>query len=146
MKIYRSFSSEETKKLGEILAKEILKSRPGRTAKIVALRGELGSGKTTFVQGFLRGLGVKRGGASPTFIIMRRHALRGGGFKSVYHVDAYRLRKPKELKVLDFGEISRNPQNIVIIEWAENVRKILPKNTFWLRFEHGKKENERRIL
>jgi tRNA threonylcarbamoyladenosine biosynthesis protein TsaE len=146
MNPYLSFSSEETKKLGEILAKGVLKSRPGRTAKIVALEGELGSGKTTFVQGFLRGLGVKRGGASPTFIIMRRHALKGGRFKNVYHVDAYRLRKPKELNVLDFGEISKNPQNIVIIEWAEKIKRILPKNSIWLRFSHGRRENERRIL
>ena len=156
MKTYLSFSSEETKKLGEKLAKRILKSRLGKTAKIVALRGELGSGKTTFVQGFFRGLGLKRA-PSPTFIIMRRSALKNRKYKNVFHVDAYRLQKSKELKILEFGEVLKNPLNVVIIEWAEKIKRILPRphrfakhggqarNTFWLKFSHGKKENERKI-
>lgn len=147
MKIYRSFSSRETKKLGFDLAKSLPAHKiKAERAAVFGLVGELGSGKTTFIQGFLRGLGVRRGGASPTFIIMRRHAIKNKNYKSVYHVDAYRIKKPRELGVLGFEKIIGDPGNVVLIEWAENIKKILPKNTFWLKFKHGKKENERRIL
>lgn len=75
---------------------------------------------------------------------MRRHPLlRRDG--SVFHIDAYRLKTPADLAALGFHEIAADPDNIILIEWAENVKRLLPKNTMWLRFSHGKKENERRI-
>ncbi len=112
---------------------------------MLALTGELGSGKTTFTQGFLRGLGVRRGGTSPTFILMRRHALRSGRFKNVYHIDAYRIKDPDEFLSLGLKEILADPQNIVLIEWAEKLKKLLPKNAARLYFHHGKKEKSRNI-
>ncbi|MEK7195101.1 MAG: tRNA (adenosine(37)-N6)-threonylcarbamoyltransferase complex ATPase subunit type 1 TsaE, partial [Patescibacteria group bacterium] len=130
MKTYLSSSSEETKKLGEKLAKRTLKSRLGKTAKVFALQGELGSGKTTFIQGFFRGLGLKRA-PSPTFIIMRRSAVNNKKYKNVFHIDAYRLRRSKELGILGFKEVLVNPRNIVLIEWAERIKKALPKNNAW---------------
>lgn len=149
MKIYRSSSSEETKRFAKRLARQILNSKfqiPKRKhALVFALSGELGAGKTTFVQGFFRGLGIKKRASSPTFIIMRRTAIRNKKFKNVFHVDAYRLKKTKNLEAIGFREVLANPENIVLIEWAENIKKILPKRTTWLRFEHGKKENERSL-
>lgn len=152
-KIYQSFSSEETKKLGEKFAKKIV-ARPERSAKkdhgahalVFALTGELGAGKTTFVQGFFKGLGLKRRAPSPTFIIMRRHPLRRKKFKNIFHADAYRLKKAAHLAALGFKEILTDPKNIILVEWAERVKDIMPKNTTWLTFRHGKKENERRIV
>ncbi len=147
MKTYRSYSSEGTKKLAESFARKILKRGPRRrNAIVLALSGELGSGKTTFVQGFLRGLGVRRGGASPTFILMRRHGLHRGKFKNIYHVDAYRIKKPDEFLSLDPKETLADQRNIVLIEWAENIKKILPKSAIWLCFSHTNKENARKIL
>jgi len=152
MKTYQSYSSAGTKRFGERIARKIAKSGARNAAKgafVIALTGDLGSGKTTFVQGFLRGLGVKKRATSPTFIIFRRFAVKSHGHKSmvssVYHVDAYRLKKAKDLSALGFKEILDDPKNIVLIEWAEKIKKILPKNAFWLKFSHGKKENERRI-
>ena len=178
MKTYRSYSSAETKKFGYKLAKKLAngkwpaspkrergRQRAGsKKAAVFALTGELGSGKTTFVQGFFLGLGIKRRATSPTFIIFRRFRISGssvpprprsgrgspkGGkgqvssVRSVYHVDAYRIKKPSELDVLGLKEILRDPQNIVLIEWAENIKEVLPKSTIWLKFHHGRKENER---
>ena len=129
---FKTKSAQETKKIAKLLAQEI--SRP----VVLALTGDLGSGKTTFIQGFLKGLGVKKRITSPTFVIMRTYNL-------VYHIDCYRLSKPKELLKLGFKEILQNPKAIILIEWAEKIRKILPKNTIWLEFKHDRKPNERVI-
>lgn len=113
---------------------------------VFALRGELGAGKTTFVQGFFKGLGLKKYAASPTFIIMRRHVLPRKKFSNVFHVDAYRLKKADGLRALGFEDVLANPRNIVLVEWAERARGILPKDAVWLEFRHGRRENERHIM
>lgn len=166
MKIYQSSSSQETKKLAEKIAEKAAKRQATRDkrqgALVFTLKGELGSGKTTFIQGFLRGLGVKRRSASPTFIIFRKFQIprlrrparrqgRGFGgqanseFQFVYHVDAYRIRKPRELLLLGLKDILADRRNVVLIEWADNIKKILPKSARWVKFSHGNKENKRKI-
>ena len=112
--------------MGSKFAKRIIKKGSGRGAAVFALQGDLGAGKTTFVQGFMNGLGSKKRSASPTFIIMRRHSPKGGKkFKNVFHMDAYRLKSHDQLSVVDFDKIIRNPENIVLIEWPERIRKAL---------------------
>lgn len=144
MKTYPTYSSEETKELGKALASEIFKE--GRKAKsvIVSLEGELGGGKTTFVQGFLRGAGYKGRVTSPTFILWKRFSIKRSGFKNIYHVDAYRIKDTSELDVLGFKELLRDPANIFLIEWAGNIKSVLGKSRR-VKFEHGKKETERKI-
>lgn len=161
MKTYHSLSSRETQALGERVARDVMKGggRTGRSqrkpsqpqATVIALQGDLGAGKTTFVQGFLKGLGLRKRAQSPTFIIMRRHATPGGArrrgqFKSVFHVDAYRLKKAAQMNVLDFATILKDPEHVILIEWPERIKRILPKHATWISFEHGKKENERKII
>ncbi len=155
IEIYRSFSSEETKKLGFDIARTLTLARGDavkkRCATVFALQGDLGAGKTTFVQGFLKGLGSKKRATSPTFVLMRRHTLetgRTGGkkkFKNVFHIDAYRLKKPEHVAALTLDVILNEPCNIVLIEWPEQAKKFLPKNMMWIKFKYGKKENERTI-
>jgi tRNA threonylcarbamoyl adenosine modification protein YjeE len=123
-------------------AKNIRESGPF----IIALQGELGAGKTTFVQGFLKGLGSKKRVASPTFVLMRRHKLVGKKIANVFHIDAYRLKKPEHLAVLGLGEIMANPRNVVLIEWPEQAKDMLPDSALWIKFKHGRKENERTII
>ena len=100
MKTFRSYSSAETAKFATELARKIKPNKSGAT--VLALQGDLGAGKTTFTQGFARGLGIKRRTASPTFIIMRRFAIpamRGKKqFKNFYHIDAYRFKKIDSLE------------------------------------------------
>jgi tRNA threonylcarbamoyladenosine biosynthesis protein TsaE len=124
-------SERETEKLAKILAQTCFAEANRHRRKIaivIGLQGELGSGKTRFVQGFAKGLGIRQRLTSPTFVLMKK-------YKNLYHIDCYRLNRPKDLIDLDFKEIISNPKNIVLIEWAEKVRKILPKNTAWIRFE-----------
>ena len=119
-------NAKETQKAGEILAQEIKK---GQKALIIGLEGELGSGKTTFVQGLAKGLKIKEKITSPTFVIMKKI----GWF---YHIDCYRLNSAQELLDLGFKEIINHSENLIVIEWAERVRKILSRNTLWIKFEH----------
>jgi len=128
IKEYLTTSSDQTKKLGKTLAQKALKSGSRKRAFVIGLEGELGSGKTTFLQGFAKGLGIRGRVLSPTFIIIRR-------IKNFYHIDCYRIQKPKELLLLGFEKIVGNPQNIIAIEWADRVKKILPKNTVMIKFK-----------
>lgn len=125
----------ETRRAGELLVKEIEK-----TPLVVALEGELGAGKTTFIQGMAKGLGVKDQITSPTFVIMKRYGLPDGFF---YHLDCYRLHSADDVLDLGFKEIIR-PGNIIAIEWAEKIKDILPADTLWLQFEYLNKD-ERKI-
>ena len=154
MKTYQTSSSLETKKLGAKIAKEILNGKLGNTARVIALVGNLGAGKTTFTQGFMRGLGVRGKVTSPTFVIVKRYALRkplpllegeleGERFSHVYHADLYRINNAKHLASLEFKKILKDPANIVLVEWADRTRRIFPKETVWVRFECGEKGNER---
>lgn len=152
-----SGSKLQTQKLAGKLVKKILKQRPKKFgATVIALQGELGAGKTTFAQGFFKALGVKQRVASPTFLIMRKYEISTSLQKGVphyhhaYHFDLYRIHDPKEILDLGFKKIVGDPHAIVLIEWPERVSlpgqgKNLPKDTIWVRFEHGKNEKERII-
>jgi tRNA threonylcarbamoyladenosine biosynthesis protein TsaE len=148
MKVFKSYSSSETKKIGTLIASKISKIsfKFKKEALILALIGELGTGKTTFISGFLKGLGIKKQSPSPTFILIRRKKIKNKNFKNLYHIDVYRIKNPKELISLGFKKIIQDPKNIVLIEWANKIIKILPKNTIQIYFYHGKSENERKII
>ena len=75
-KKYTTTSYKQTQKFGENFAKEILKLQPQKQAIVLALHGNLGGGKTTFLQGFAKGLGIKEKILSPTFVIMKRFDIR----------------------------------------------------------------------
>ena len=119
--------------------------QPRKGARVLALAGELGSGKTTFAQGFAKGLGIQERILSPTFILIRCHKLRTKNYKLFYHIDCYRLDNPaKELLHLGFKKIIADPRNVVAVEWADRIQSILPKDILWVRFAHMGK-NRRRI-
>jgi len=142
-------SKAQTQKIAIRLAKSIIANRSDRSvgAAVIALIGDLGSGKTAFTQGFIRSLGIKTHVPSPTFVIFRRYPIRkkAGGFKNVFHFDLYRIQKPKEIIDLDFKNIINDQENIVLIEWPKAIMKYLPKNTICVEFDHGKFANERII-
>ena len=145
MTTFKSLSSEETKKFAEALAKKILKRGPAKHAVVLALKGDLGAGKTTFTQGFYKGLGLKTRVTSPTFILMRRTALKRAKFKNVFHLDFYRIHKISEIPITYFQQIIQLPENIILIEWPERAARMMPKNATRINFLHGARENERII-
>ena len=106
---------------------------------VIELVGDVGVGKTTFVQGLAEGLGVKVPVTSPSFTISKEYALPGGG--SLVHYDFYRLPEPG-LMFDDLMEKINNPQNIVVIEWGESVAELLPENHVKIEIEYGEKGRE----
>jgi len=147
--IFFTVNSSQTKKAGEILAKEALKTKHNKKALVIGLVGDLGSGKTTFLQGFARGLKIKEQVLSPTFIIMRKlsipfSAKQKQPFKRFFHIDCYRVKKTKELLELGFKKIMEDPENIIAIEWSDKAMDILPKNAIILKFDYIE-ANKRRI-
>ncbi len=136
---------KQTQKTGELFAKEILAIRPKDKALVIGLKGNLGGGKTTFLQGFAKGLGIKQKILSPTFVIAKRFSLENKFFSNFYHIDCYRLSKAKEVDSLGLKDILADFRNIVAVEWVENIRKFIPNNAVWICFYHVEK-NKRRIL
>jgi len=116
-----STSAEQTKKIATDLAKKLSK-KPASKALVLALEGELGAGKTTFVQDFIKALLPKTRVKSPTFLLMKHYPRHG---RDIYHIDCYRIKGSADLKFFDIKEILNSPKNIVLVEWAERIKKIL---------------------
>lgn len=117
-----------------------LTAESGPGAFILALRGDLGGGKTCFAAGLARGLGVKEKISSPTFVILKKYDLaknkkRRGGYARFFHIDSYRLRSAKEMAALGFADLAAGPANIILIEWAGIIKDILPRGAVWMDFE-----------
>jgi len=110
---------------------------------IYCLYGELGSGKTTFIQGFARGLGITTRLLSPTFIIVRRYALKVPA-SFLYHIDLYRTQSMKDLEGLGLSEIFSDPHAIILMEWADRLGSLLPHKRTDIHFE-TLSEDERKI-
>ncbi|NQU82710.1 MAG: tRNA (adenosine(37)-N6)-threonylcarbamoyltransferase complex ATPase subunit type 1 TsaE [Parcubacteria group bacterium] len=135
-KEYTTNSAIETQDLGKKFAGEILQKQqkePIRGAVVLALKGELGSGKTTFLQGFAKGLGIEEKILSPTYVILKKFEISKQS--NFYHIDCYRIENEKDILELGFNEIISNPKNIIAIEWPERIKNVLPRNTLWLDFE-----------
>jgi len=126
-------------------AKELASTFKG--GEVVALSGDLGAGKTTFTQGFAEYFNITDHVSSPTFSIINEYSLRQdqGSVKKLVHIDCYRLDTPEELIEIGIQDYFDRDDVVVLIEWAEKVKEILPPKTQWIEFEHSGKENERKI-
>ncbi len=101
--------------------------------EILALIGDLGAGKTTFTQGLAKALGVKGRVNSPTFTVMKLYKTKHQTIKNLVHIDAYRLSNSLDLEAIGWSDF-HDPKSVVVIEWADKIIDILPKQTVWLKF------------
>lgn len=119
-------SAQETAGVGEEIGNKL------KSPRVLCLYGELGSGKTTFVQGFARGLNITSRLLSPTFIIVRRYQIpQSHGF--LYHLDLYRVEE-RDLEELAISDILSDPDSFVVIEWAEKLEAWMPKKRLDIKF------------
>lgn len=152
-------SSRETKRIAALLARSI------KPPQVIALEGNLGAGKTTFVQGFARALGIKEKIQSPTFVLMKIYSIYSSSLSRRYrrkssrlrsnnkiyrpqhlvHIDCYRLGSPRDLTHLGFKNLLKDKDAIIIVEWADKIKNLLPKRSLWIKFKHGRKSHERTI-
>ncbi|HLC64102.1 MAG TPA: tRNA (adenosine(37)-N6)-threonylcarbamoyltransferase complex ATPase subunit type 1 TsaE [Patescibacteria group bacterium] len=126
-----SNNPKETKKLAATIASKL------KGGAVIGLAGELGAGKTVFVQGLAEALGVKGQVNSPTFVLMKVYG-------QLVHVDAYRLSDSSELREIGLEEYF-NKDRVVVIEWADKVKDILPEGSMMIEFKMGENENQREI-
>lgn len=136
---------------GDVLAE--IASLPREDAVVLALTGELGAGKTAFVKALAKHLGVDEHVTSPTFVIMKTYDLSVEGrkdtrtqfgFKTLTHIDAYRLENVRELEVLGWKELLADSDALIAIEWPEKVPGAMPDSARRFVFEHVD-ENTRKI-
>lgn len=135
-----SQTTSETKELGRRLSKCLV----GGT--IVALSGELGSGKTTFAQGILEGFDLKGPHTSPTFVLMKQYEVSLSthpNIRRIYHIDAYRV-DAQALLGIGWEEWVEDSLGVVILEWPERVADIVPDDALVFRFD-WESESVRRI-
>lgn len=111
--------------------------RPSARASVVALSGPLGAGKTTFVQGIARALGIDEQVTSPTFVIMKIYDLENQSFEKLIHMDAYRLKGAHHLKVLGWDELLQNPKHLICVEWPEKVEGAIPKDAIQVTLSYS---------
>ncbi len=122
----------------EIVVKAVLekleKNLELEQATVLALHGDLGAGKTTFMQTLARHLKVTETVTSPTFVVMKIYDLYDQSWDKLIHIDAYRIEEVDEMRPLGFDELLKRKGTIIGIEWAEKIESLLPKNTVHLNF------------
>jgi tRNA threonylcarbamoyladenosine biosynthesis protein TsaE len=137
-----SKNTKETKEIAKMFLNEILnEKKKQKGALVVGLSGDLGAGKTAFVQAVAKHLGVKNKVKSPTFVIIKSYELKNKNYKKLFHLDAYRLKNEKELLHLGWAEIINNKEHLVFIEWPENVSKSIPSSARFVQISHAKNEH-----
>lgn len=141
-------NQNETREFASSLAKEL------KAGDVVALYGDLGSGKTIFTNFLVSALGIEARVQSPTFVIARKYTKGGGdssgddsgdgGITQVNHVDLYRLTSAEEVEGLGVSEMFEEVGSVTVIEWPELLENLLPKNCIKIKFEYVD-ENSRRV-
>ncbi len=121
--VLESASPEETRAIGERLGGAL------QAGDVLLLSGELGAGKTLFVQGLARGLGFEGPVSSKSFVIMGEYA----GREKLYHADLYRLDDPEQVQDLALDEMTSD--GVLAVEWPERAGDVLPEEHLGLRFE-----------
>jgi len=144
----KKFKKEDISDISESILNKISKTKSSK-AKVLALSGELGAGKTTLTQELGRILGIKDKIISPTFVIMKIYDIDKkseyySSFKKLIHIDAYRLESKEELFKIGWTDLNDDKDNLIIIEWPEKVEGALDDGSHFVKLEHV--DEETRVL
>ena len=104
---------------------------------VITLKGDLGSGKTTFAQGIGEALNISQRVNSPTFLVIKQYEISGSDvLKKLYHIDLYRLQSEKEIEEIGVKELLSDNEALCVIEWPERMGSLLPKKRLEVTFEY----------
>lgn len=131
-------SEQETFNFASNFAKNL------KGGEILCLIGDLGAGKTTFTKGIAHGLNLKKNVTSPTFVFMKVYDLKKDKIKKMVHIDAYRIKSENDIEAIGALEYFGEPDTITIIEWADNIKKLLPPGCQFIKLS-SLNENTREI-
>lgn len=126
---FETLSAQETQDVASKLASKL------KGGEAIGLSGDLGAGKTTFVKGLAKALGIKATVLSPTFLLLKAYSLKRHRIKQLVHVDTYRLDHVRDLREIGLFDFIGHKDSIVLVEWAEKIKKHLPKNTVWVKIK-----------
>ncbi|MGB9861659.1 MAG: tRNA (adenosine(37)-N6)-threonylcarbamoyltransferase complex ATPase subunit type 1 TsaE [Candidatus Bipolaricaulaceae bacterium] len=126
-KIVISESPEETMEVAMDLGRRL------RDGEVVALVGELGTGKTTFVKGLARSFFIPEEVLSPSFLLARTYR----GKRVLHHLDLYRLRSAGELLEVGLDALLPPEEGVTAVEWADRFPELIPKDAIWVTLEHA---------
>lgn len=129
-------SEKETERLGEAMG------RAAAAGTVIALIGDLGTGKTTLTKSIARGLGVTETVTSPTFNIIREYR---SGRIPLFHFDVYRIADPEEMYELGYEEYFYG-DGVCVVEWADLIEELLPEDAVVIRIDRGASEEEREYV
>jgi tRNA threonylcarbamoyladenosine biosynthesis protein TsaE len=136
---FTSYSKKETQDIALHISSKIKKSQ------IICFQGDLGAGKTTFIQAILGYFKAKKPYTSPTFVIMKKYEIENCVIiKNIYHIDAYRIDS-LSLQELGWEELLQDPKNLILLEWPEKVIEIIPKEAQYVDIKWIS-ENSREIV
>ena len=113
---------------------------------VIALEGCLGAGKTVFVKGIAKGLGVKHLIQSPTFVIMRVYPVKHRSIRTLVHVDCYRLKDSRELMDIGLQDYLEDPSTLTVIEWADRVPELIPVGALTVAFQRTGANDKRKLI
>lgn len=135
-----SHSAGETIEFAQKFAQKL------KGGEVIGLIGDLGSGKTTFVKGLAEELRVEENITSPTFVILKNYPAKIDQQKIDFvHIDAYRVESIEDIKSVGIEDYLERQDVVIVVEWAEKIKEMLPKNTIYLNFKHIN-EDERKIV
>lgn len=132
--------------VSELLKNEVENFSNQKKALLIELSGNLGAGKTTLTQEIARQLKIEEKITSPTFVLMKKYSINFGQFKTLVHIDAYRVENSDEISILNFPELLSNPENLILLEWPEKISDILPEEKITITLEVSGEEREINIL
>jgi tRNA threonylcarbamoyladenosine biosynthesis protein TsaE len=138
---WRQLRLSRSAKQTQNLAAMILAMAAANQVNVISVKGEMGAGKTTLIQGMGRELGLNRNLPSPTFILIRSYQLNTEPWKKLYHVDLYRLKTADEMRSTDLAELWQDRKNLVVVEWAERAEAVLPQKRVEVEIKAGEKNN-----
>jgi tRNA threonylcarbamoyladenosine biosynthesis protein TsaE len=131
-----SNSADQTRRVGMRLGALLEKTM------LVCFTGDLGSGKTTFTQGLTSGWGSSDPVSSPTFVLINEYYKLGG--ETMFHLDTYRLTNSFEAEELDL--IGMLDSGVLVIEWAERIKDVLPEESLWIECEYISEDKRRFVF